>query len=272
MTDPTTAPDDGADPAALDTAAQNRRGLSFQDLADLDQPASTAPDPAQALTGPISHPLVIAWHQPDPITVLGVARALTARRNLSPAVLDADGQITRLLAQEPAATTAQLATAADHLRDQPGQSITPTNGITLVRLTGTGPELIKATALLLRSYETVLLPRWDDTAAGIADVVVLPMTWTEQSVRGTAATIHDWHRSGEPIANRLVIAAHTDPADPGLETRARRWFTQVPVCPLPTDPAARTPGLDWHDLHITAQNAYATLAGQIIDLANRQYQ
>ena len=249
MTDPTTAPDDGADPAALDTAAQNRRGLSFQDLADLDQPASTAPDPAQALTGPISHPLVIAWHQPDPITVLGVARALTARRNLSPAVLDADGQITRLLPQEPA-----------------------TNGITLVRLTGTGPELIKATALLLRSYETVLLPRWDDTAAGIADVVVLPMTWTEQSVRSTAATIHDWHRSGEPIANRLVIASHTDPADPGLETRARRWFTQVPVCPLPTDPAARTPGLDWHDLHITAQNAYATLAGQIIDLANRQYQ
>ena len=211
----------------------------------------------------------ILWTAWEGERLVGVARALTARRNLSPAVLDADGQITRLLAQEPAATTAQLATAADHLRDQPGQSITPTNGITLVRLTGTGPELIKATALLLRSYETVLLPRWDDTAAGIADVVVLPMTWTEQSVRGTAATIHDWHRSGEPIANRLVIAAH---ADPGLETRARRWFTQVPVCPLPTDPAARTPGLDWHDLHITAQNAYATLAGQIIDLANRQYQ
>ncbi|MDO5287106.1 MAG: hypothetical protein Q4G45_09865 [Actinomycetia bacterium] len=238
------------------------KGLSFEELAQVaSADGQPVVDLLGLLAGPWPGPVTAGWATEDPVTVLGVARAARAYRETAPVVIEAGDAVARMAGVEPAATTTDLAAVA---RQGEPALVAPGAEVTVARHTGTGVDLVDAVALLRRSHELVLLAGWDDTVAGIADVVVVPVCWTEASVRDAATRIDQWHRRGEQVHGRVVVAAHAAPAEPGLESRARRWFTQLPVYPVPTDPATRSPGRSWTDLQPTTQTALANLAGGLI--------
>lgn len=246
-------------------------GLSFADLSALDQPTTPITDPRVDLQTRLPRPVVVTWATPDPGSMVGVAHALMAWRRQAPVLLDHDGRASALLGQAPAATLGVVAASAPDLRADPAQRIdAPASPVSLDASTDVGAGLADAAGLLGRTFPVIQISSLTPVSAGLADVLVVVTTWTPASVHTASTMIDQWQRAGEDVIDRVVIAAYSDGATPGMETKARRWFSQLPICPIPADPATSTPGYTWDNLRPPTQAALGRLAGTIVRLAHRQ--
>lgn len=242
-------------------------GIGWDTLATMER-GQQMEDPSSHLAEPLARPITVAWLRPDPVSVLGVALALGHHRRGMTAVVDQDGTVARLAGANPISIEQMIAAQA-MLRADPRPVALPVPHMTC----GVGgASLLWAHSVMTRPggpLESVLLG-WDDPVClGVADVWIHPVRWTTASVSDTATRLDNLHKAGENLG-RVVLVAHEHPADPGMETRARRWFGGFPICTVPSDPAASVPDVTWDRLRPTTRAALAALAGTIIGLANRQ--